>query len=820
MNRNHSSTKALILTFIVLFLTHSLWANDKISMCDSSASYQHVIITSSALKSDTDTYSLSTFMQHRIDNGISSTIVSTDSIYQYYQGVDNQEKIRNFIIDARNNWDTEYVLLGGDVNIIPARMLYARDVNMAADMYYACLDNSFNDDGDDKWGEVNDGLDFEYDVYVGRASAENATEMHNFVYKTISYENSPLNASYHTKIIHMSQEASGIGNTEKWCDRYREKSKDMTFEYYRLTDAQADPVANNRLSNGNIGQYLGASHGYVGKIANITIGEAVKFTNADQFYFMTSIACLAGRFDQDCVAEAFCTSTRKGGAFAGMFNSEDAFPPYIVQYLYKLRDVHYVNKITKLGILRAEVAKSYAYSDYLKDDATAMARRYQAYQYNLFGDPATDLKSAISTPIDVSLSCNQLNGSSIMDESGNQNNATIHGNIDTTLLLGSKAIRLDGKINYLSIPHNAWNPMGNQVELTLAAWFYLDSLMPKVGLFVKGSTKNPFGLYLKEDGHLTFEMNKNTPANGWKNLDWTSDTELKQKGLYHLALVLEYKSSQGQLYIDGILKETFPLPTDYLLGGVEEPLYIGKNPKTADGYLKGAIDDVQIYSRSLSASEVNALMETKKPFNIVHTSIIDKVSAELYGETLKDKTEYTLDYDEIAQHPWTIKTEINTPADFSGCIVYQLDSLVLTDNDVEFSSLDIDNELYTQLNTLGHHNLSVMLFSEQNGQGYIMDEKTITIHVEKNASLINAPAINETIAISPNPAQNELRIQNSGKSQHCHLVIYAISGEQVMQNHIHLNSEYSVDISALMSGYYFLKIEKTNGVVNYRFLKN
>lgn len=817
MTKRKISLSALSVFFLVLFPTTYLWANDEVGFCHVSETYEHIIITSEALKGDTTANSLSVFMQHRIDNGISSTIVSTDSIYHYYQGVDNQEKIRNFIKDAKAKWETKYVLLAGDVNIIPARMLYARGVNMASDMYYACLDNTFNDDGDDIWGELNDGLDFEYDVYVGRASAENLSEMHNFVYKTISYENSPLNASYHTKIIHMSQEANGIGDTEKWCDRYRAKSDDITFEYYRLTDAAADPVSNNRLSNGNIGQFLGASHGYVGKLANITIGEAIKFSNADQFYFMTSIACLSGRFEQDCVAEAFCTSTQKGGAFAGMFNSEDAFPPYIVQYLYKLRDVHFDNKVTKLGILRAEVAKTYAYSDYIKTDATAMARRYQAYQYNLFGDPATDLKTVMSTPVDVLLSCDSINDNLTSDHSGNDNHATIHGPIDTTQLLGSNALGLDGESNYLSIPHNLWNPMGNQLEMTLSGWFYIDSLMPKMGLFVKGMEERPFALYLKEDGHFLLELNKNTPDNAWKSLTWFSKTKLKAKGLYHLALVLEYKSLQGQLYVDGILKETFPLPSNYLLGSSNEPLYIGKDPQSTNGYFKGMIDDIEIYSKSMSALEINASITKEKPYWIEHISITDSVGL-AYANELDDKADYTFDYNGVTQKPITVTTQTNNDKIFSGSIVYQLDSDTLIDNSASFSSYDKVNSLNTQLNKKGTHTLSIMLYTEKNGKGMLLDERIISINILESASLKNTNHA-KTISIGPNPGKDHIWINSTTNIQDYSLSLFDASGRLICQNSIPLCNRHAVNISDLCSGVYLLKLENNNSCSTFNLIK-
>ena len=39
-----------------------------------------------------------------------------EDICTTYSGVDRQGKLRNFIIDAYNNWETLFVFLGGDNN--------------------------------------------------------------------------------------------------------------------------------------------------------------------------------------------------------------------------------------------------------------------------------------------------------------------------------------------------------------------------------------------------------------------------------------------------------------------------------------------------------------------------------------------------------------------------------------------------------------------------------------------------------------------------------------------------------------------------------
>ncbi len=93
------------------------------------------------------------------------------------QGRDMPEQIRNYIRQAYTNWGISYVLLGGGTGIIPCRYAYVRagleprDSYVPCDLYYGCLDGSWNSNGDRHWGEPTDGesggdVDLLAEVYV------------------------------------------------------------------------------------------------------------------------------------------------------------------------------------------------------------------------------------------------------------------------------------------------------------------------------------------------------------------------------------------------------------------------------------------------------------------------------------------------------------------------------------------------------------------------------------------------------------------------------------------------------------------------------
>ncbi len=110
--------------------------------------------------------------------GYTVRVVTLDTIYGLYTG-DNAERIWQFLHDRYppDVWGIRYVLLVGDVDRMPIRMLYpdgnAGDGSAyASDFYYANLSMANWDvDGDNRWGEfTHDHLDqdFHAEVIVGR----------------------------------------------------------------------------------------------------------------------------------------------------------------------------------------------------------------------------------------------------------------------------------------------------------------------------------------------------------------------------------------------------------------------------------------------------------------------------------------------------------------------------------------------------------------------------------------------------------------------------------------------------------------------------
>jgi len=156
--------------------------------------YQLLIITPQAFENEFD--DLTDLYMYR---GLTSEVATTEEISSSMTGQDLQQQIRNYIIQEVQDHNVEFVLLGGDVEHIPYRGFYCyvqsgsgyTDSDIPADLYYSALDGSWNNNGNNLWGEIGED-DLLPDVAVGRFSFSNQTELNAMLHKTTSYQDNPI----------------------------------------------------------------------------------------------------------------------------------------------------------------------------------------------------------------------------------------------------------------------------------------------------------------------------------------------------------------------------------------------------------------------------------------------------------------------------------------------------------------------------------------------------------------------------------------------------------------------------------------------------
>ncbi len=147
----------------------------------------------------------------KIQKGIYTIVVDIQDIYDNYQGYDNAERIRNYLKDVYVNFGSKYILLGGDVDIVPTRFtpIHTSD-NYETNYYYATVQRDWNANGNNVFGEYYDQTDYNPVFYVGRAPVKNVSEADNFVNKVIEYER--FNNPYLTNKDYINNLSFWVGN--------------------------------------------------------------------------------------------------------------------------------------------------------------------------------------------------------------------------------------------------------------------------------------------------------------------------------------------------------------------------------------------------------------------------------------------------------------------------------------------------------------------------------------------------------------------------------------------------------------------------------
>jgi hypothetical protein len=158
----------------------------------------YVIVTSRALRP-----AFLELGRERIRHGIRSAVRSLESLQSAYpNALDDPDRIRRFLRDAHDMWGTQYVLLGGDSDVLPPRYVDRTNAigqrHFVSDWYFACLDGTWDENLNGLYGENEDQPDLEPELILGRAPVSTPDEARRFVDRTIGYERRPADAFENT----------------------------------------------------------------------------------------------------------------------------------------------------------------------------------------------------------------------------------------------------------------------------------------------------------------------------------------------------------------------------------------------------------------------------------------------------------------------------------------------------------------------------------------------------------------------------------------------------------------------------------------------
>ena len=149
--------------------------------------WSYLILVRNATMRDT----LASFKQWKEHLGNGVRIDRLDSIYASVNGRDNAERIWEFLRQHYEQWGVRYVLLVGDVDVLPIRFLFPSNTAWAyaSDHYYAKLSTVWDVDGDGRWGEFqDDNFDATPDLLVGRIPYNQPDVVYRISQSIIAFE--------------------------------------------------------------------------------------------------------------------------------------------------------------------------------------------------------------------------------------------------------------------------------------------------------------------------------------------------------------------------------------------------------------------------------------------------------------------------------------------------------------------------------------------------------------------------------------------------------------------------------------------------------
>jgi len=385
-----------------------------------------VLITNQALSSG-----FQEIADWKTKKGIPAKIVTTEWIDQNYDGVDLQEKIRNFITYAFHNWGTIWFLIGGDVEVVPVRFAWSSSLGQSAipqgefiptDWYYSCLEGNWNADGDMTFGEANwnrsnngtfvnsgsaiDDVDLESEVFVGRVPVRDSLDLSHYKTKYFNYVKSTTNNK--RNVLLFSSNSDGLYS--KQMNNYVVPKIPFTpdREYECIDTCQSfcatkQDVLNNINGLNDIDYHIicGFGHGSVTSFeactAQIEKEEIENLTNTNTDQIIYSNHCHTMAFDQDCIAKAYLNNVHGGVAYIG--NTRFGWATDLSSLNGPFIDNLFNKRQYNIG-----KALFNAKNKNINNSATDGIVRWNFFSHNLYGDPEMPIWTNNPQNLNVSVS--------------------------------------------------------------------------------------------------------------------------------------------------------------------------------------------------------------------------------------------------------------------------------------------------------------------------------------------------------------------------------------------------------------------------------
>lgn len=245
----------------------------------------------------------------------------------------------------------------------------------------------------------------------------------------------------------------------------------------------------------------------------------------------------------------------------------------------------------------------------------------EASQLAQFDNDQLDQEIA-NDPISRSALVLQLTFSSFAtDYSGFGNSGTLRNgaSIDSAGKVGT-ALRLDGQNDYVSFADSSEINLGTHQKRSISLWFNAQSTSARQVLFEEGGTVRGLNLFVENGRAYVGGWNEPTDESGWDGTFIDLGT-ISAGAWNHVALTLDGEQILGTMalrgYLNGQLKgqsvgsQLWQHTGNFAVGAVDNDSRFFETDESAgtSRFFGGLIDDVRVYNRVLTPTEVSALAQ-------------------------------------------------------------------------------------------------------------------------------------------------------------------------------------------------------------------
>lgn len=398
---------------------------------------------------------------------------------------------------------------------------------------------------------------------------------------------------------------------------------------------------------------------------------------------------------------------------------------------------------------------------------------------------------------------------------------------------------LDGIDAFIRVEHAEVLNASTERGFTISGWVKMDgSNTAYQRIFSKrNGTGNGYELFTGSVGSGAFgslAVNLSSPTSG----GGYSNAVVNDNEWHHVAMVIDPANNVVQKFLDGKMvganvTANISAPTSNFAN--TEPLLFGvHNNNGYEYFMKGEMDDIHIWSSALSEDSVKIDMGLD-------------IAALKSGGQLPDNLVAAYDFEDVADGVVPDVTGNNHPGQFVGNMTVPVDLISFTAtfdqtenlatvkwqtaNEVNVESYVLEYSLdginylpvYTTKAKGGVRNMYQFRQSVGDLTGSRIYYRLRKSGLDGSSTyfdeilLLNRNDHPSRISVYPNPASSTLYVKSDLRGNLA-VSVYSVEGKQLIYD-VKKEGNFTLDITALPAGIYFLKVQAESGSQNVRFIK-